>query len=311
MGALELDDIRELKQDFATELRRKNRAKRTIDGYVQHIDYFAAYLIANKLPTNAPDITRDHIGGYIEDLLTRVNMRTGQQLSPVYAQNQYRSLQQFFKYLTAEEIVPADPFDKLSLPEAPEKLVPVPSEDQLRALLAGCAGKDFESLRDEALIRFFADTGARCGEVAGMNIDDLDFNEDTAQVIGKGSRPRVLPFGAKTRTALRRYLRARAKHPKARNGEPALWIGRMGPFTDHGIRQMLERRAAAVGIDHMHPHMLRHWFAHTWLANGGQEQDLLMLAGWRTRQMLDRYGKSVADERARDAHRRARLGDRL
>lgn len=85
----------------------------------------------------------------------------------------------------------------------------------------------------------------------------------------------------------------------------------MGPMTDHGIRQMLERRAASAGIEHIHPHMLRHWFAHNWLANGGQEQDLMMLAGWRSRQMLDRYGKSVADERAKDAHRRARLGDQL
>lgn len=48
--------------------------------------------------------------------------------------------------------------------------------------------------------------------------------------------------------------------------------------------------------------MLRHWFAHNWLANGGQDRDLMMLAGWRSRQTLDRYGKSVADERARAVH---------
>jgi hypothetical protein len=57
--------------------------------------------------------------------------------------------------------------------------------------------------------------------------------------------------------------------------------------------------------------LFRHTFAHTWLANGGQEQDLMRLAGWRSREMVGRYGASAADERARDAHRRAGLADKL
>ncbi|MGW0247965.1 tyrosine-type recombinase/integrase [Nocardia goodfellowii] len=310
MGTYSLDDIRELDDDFATELRRKNRAKKTIDVYLLHIGYFAEYLVSEGLPTEAPEITRNHIGGYIEELLTRTNKRTQEPLSPQYARSQYRSLQQFFKYLAAEEIIESSPFDKMSPPDAPDQLVPVPSIESLRKLLDLCSGKDFTALRDNAIIRMFADTGCRCGEIANLAVDDLDFEEDSAMVIGKGNRPRSVPFGDKTRIALRRYLRARAQHSFAKKSD-RLWLGRQGPLTDHGIRQMLERHAETAGIDHIHPHMLRHWFAHNWLVNGGQEQDLMMLAGWRSRQMLDRYGKSVADERAKVAHRRARLGDKL
>lgn len=307
----DLDDIRELAEDFATELRRKNRSQRTIDGYLQHIRYFADYLEAHDLPTSGPALTRDHLGGYIEWLLTRKNHRTGEPLSPEYARGQYRSLQQLFKYLKAEEIIESDPFDRMTLPDAPEQQVPVPPTESLRALLADCAGTTFEDRRDTAVIRLFVDTGCRRGEIAALKVDDLDFAENTATVLGKGRRPRTVPFGDKTRTALRRYLRIRAQHPKAVNDEPALWLGKFGPMTDHGIGQLVERRCQAAGIEHIHPHQFRHFFAHNWLDNGGQEQDLMMLAGWRSRQMLAKYGRSVADERAKAAHRRARLGDQL
>ncbi len=307
----DFDDLEELLEDFVGELRQTNKSKGTIDTYRRDIGYFRSFLAAQGRPTNADSLTKDAIGAYIEHTLNRPNQRTGKPVTPEYAGRQYRSLQQFCKYLFREELIEVNPFDRMDPPTIPEKQVPVPPIDALRRLLAACDGTEFEDRRDTALIRLLADTGPRIGEIAPLDVDGIDFAENTILVVGKGRRPRTLPFGDKTRTALRRYIRMRAKHNQAVRGRTELWLTRYGPMTPSGIQQMLDRRAQQAGIGHLHPHQFRHFFAHNWLANGGQEQDLMMLAGWRSRQMLGRYGKSVADERARDAHRRARLGDQL
>jgi site-specific recombinase XerD len=214
----------------------------------------------------------------------------------------------FFRWAVNEDEISASPMDKMSPPIVPEEPVGLVSDDDMRKLLKVCDGKTFEDRRDTAIMRLFFDTAIRRAEPAGLTVADIDLDHRVVTVLGKGRRPRSVPFGTNAAKALDLYLRARESHALA--STRALWLGTSSRgFSDVAVRQMLKRRGAQAGVDRLHAHAFRHGFAHAHLSEGGHESDLMMLAGWKSRQMLSRYGASVAADRAKKNY--TSPGDRL
>lgn len=321
-GGNTLGPLQPYLRSFERHLRGENKAENTVSIYLRRAREFDAWLA--QLPATATtdelerpvdlgEVTADHISGYIKATIDRTSPATGS--------NHYRALQQYFRFLFEEEEIERNPFARLQPPTVVPKPVPVIREEGLKKLLAGCRGKDFVSRRDAAIIMVFLDTGMRLSECANINYaekeqdSDVDFTQDVLHITVKGGRQRTAPFGNKTGLALDRYLRVRAAlRAQARLPvDGPLWLGslRKDRLTISGIAQMLERRCKEAGLPHINPHQFRHTFAHVWRADGGDETDLMRLMGWRSRQMLVRYGESAADERAINAHRKNSPGDRL
>lgn len=291
--------------DWQTALRAENKAPGTValyaDGATRYLRWCAE---GDHLP-----MSRAALNSWVAGLLD-----TGG--APGTARIRQLAVRRFASWLTAGGEIHTDPFPGVKAPRVEPPLVEPLTDDELRALIRTCAvpeadapaGDTLHHRRDEAIIRLMFETAIRSGEVIDLQLDDLDLVGRLITIRrGKGGRGRVIPIGQATTEALLGYLAEREHHSRAASSD--LWLGHRGrQFGREGLSRALRRRAVRAGIQGFRPHRLRHTAAHRWLAAGGSESGLMAIAGWTRTDMLVRYTRARACERAADEARRLDLG---
>lgn len=308
--------------DFRRSLARKGRSEHTVGIYRKSYESFWRWADDHDLPPDPGRVLFRDVNAWVDWMLDQPATRggrvqydtdpeTGARAPRMVNRNtvriRWQNLRPFFSWWATEMDEP-NPFDRADVPRLDDTAPEVIRLEDLRLILHAANAKDFDGYRDTALIRMLIDTGARVGELVAMTVESWDRRSDVVALAGKtGSRQ--VPLSPSTGEAMARYLRVRPRHSRSRSA--AMWLGLRGPLTAGGIAQMLYRRCDQAGVARIHPHALRHTWAHEARVAGMPEGDLMQLGGWSSPQMVHRYGRSAAMSRAHESARRIALGDRL
>ena len=219
----------------------------------------------------------------------------------------------FHRFLAVEGETLTDPARAVAPPKAPKRLPKaIPVDEVERLLSAAGLGDTPAALRDCALVEVLYGSGARISEAVGLDVDDIDLEQGSVRLVGKGSKERVVPLGSYAREAVTAYtVRARPSMAGKGKGTPALFLNlRGGRLSRQGAWGAIHAAAERCGLGaRVSPHTLRHSFA-THLLDGGADvrvvQELLGHASVTTTQIYTMVTVQRLREVYAEAHPRAR-----
>lgn len=199
-------------------------------------------------------------------------------LSPRSIQRVLSAVRSFYKYLLREGVTGKNPAQDVSAPKAGKRLPKTLDADQMTQLVQ-LTGGDPQTCRDRAMMELLYSSGLRLAELISLDPVDVDLNDRTVRVTGKGNKTRIIPVGSHAIAALRAWLKVRAN--LASQDETAMFVGvRGGRISPRTVQARIRRWARIQGLDaSVSPHMFRHSFATHVLESSGDLRAVQELLG--------------------------------
>lgn len=283
--------------DFLNHLRlARGASEHTLLAYARDIEDFLNYCSAKGVGLGEVDgwLIRAYLAGLGSRGLKRTTI--GRKLA---------ALRSFYRFLCRRGELEVNPFKGVFAPR-PERHLPLfLYYQEVEALLRLPKSSTAAGQRDRALLEVLYASGARVGEVVGLNLSDLHLEEGYAIVRGKGGKERLVPLGRAAVAALKAYLaNARPRLAHGRQSEAVFLNQKGGRLSQRGVRYILARYVRLAGLDErISPHTFRHSFA-THLLEGGADlrvvQELLGHARLSTTQVYTH----VSGARLREVYNR-------
>ena len=278
----------------------KNVSTRTLMAYRRALEAFRAQNDVRSWRNCAADDFRD----YLFELMKRGQARS-------YIRLQFSAFRTFYRFLVERKNLRRDPVRELQLPKAEKKLPLVLTQKQIEELLTAPlrvpkekAAPSWMAFRDAAILELFYSSGLRLGELASLNVADVDIYTESVRVLGKGRKERVCPVGAPALESVSRYRAAAnvqagplfINKSRRRISPRSIWLI---------LKRYLRHTSIPIAVS---PHKLRHSFA-THLLDGGADlrsvQALLGHASLSTTQIYTHVTVERLKKAYADAHPRA------
>jgi integrase/recombinase XerC len=282
-----LDDLRKFLAYLALN---RNLSPHTVRAYEGDVEQFLKHIAAERGVSRADlqptTLDRSAIRSFLGSAYTQ-----GQSSST--SARKLAAVRAFLRYLRREGKLDGDAGALVPTPKRDVRMPAHLSEDEMRQLLAAPADVDALGKRDRAILELFYASGLRLSELAGLGIDDVNVSARMVRVLGKGGKPRLVPFNTSTASAIRAYLKDpdRPVSEKDKTGDEPLFLNYRGTrLTSRSIDRLVRRyvalSSARLGIS---PHALRHSFATHLLQRGADLRAIQELLGHSRISTTQRY----------------------
>ena len=264
-------ESRHLKDKFLQFLETEKRySKHTVENYSKDIDDLESFCGAKKI-NGWDEIKPHHLRTYASQIFI-------DGLGARSIQRKLSAIRSFMNYLVRENLLRTNPADGIKTPKAPKKLPGVLDVDQINQLL-NIKETDPISLRDKAIMELLYSSGLRLAELVALNPIDLNIQDRSLTVIGKGNKKRMLPIGSKAIDAIKAWIQIRSQI--AAPDEEALFVGNRGNrLSRRSIQSRINHWSKKNGLTQdVYPHLLRHSFATHLLEASGDLRAVQELLG--------------------------------
>lgn len=247
-------DIEEKLNIYLASKKLDGLSLKTLQNYRNNLTIFASYLRKPIATVNTMDLRI-----YLAQRCSKMKASS--------TNTEISILKSFFAWLAGEEYIPKNPALKLKQTKQPKRVRKALTEEELEVLKSAC-----KTMREKTLIEFLVSTGCRVSEVVNANIEDINWNEKSLYVIGKGDKQRKVYFNTKTKLLLKAYLENRM------DTNEALFVTSKKPNHRLGARSIqreLKNIANRTSCEKsIFPHLMRHTFA-THKLNSGMSLSVL------------------------------------
>lgn len=257
----------------------------------QFLDYLAEEQGRKPRDVDPASIDRTAIRSFLGSPLVRSRSRAT-------AARKLAAVRTFVRFLCREGLIDSDPGSLIATPKREVRMPAHLSEQEMETLLAGPSGEDMLGRRDRAMLELFYASGLRLSELAGLDLEDVNLSARMTRVMGKGGKPRIVPFNKSAASAIRAYLKDRewltrrqTEASSRRTKRDPLFVNYRGArLTVRSIDRLVRRYAVASGSRAgISPHALRHSFATHLLQRGADLRAIQELLGHARLSTTQRY----------------------